>query len=252
MAQFLERYRSLDILLVDDIQFIQGKERTQEEFFHLFNALHQAQKQIVISSDRFPNEIPSIADRLRSRFSWGLIADIQLPDFETKVAILQKKAEEQRINLPSDVAEFLATTIRSNIRDLEGALIKLAAASSLGGRPLTLATAAEELRGLISDQERPINIEAIQKAVAAYFQVKVSDLKSKRRTKDIALPRQIAMYLTKQLTALSLAEIGKGFGGKDHSTVIHACKKIAERTKTDDELSRRVKTLTDKIRGERV
>jgi len=251
MDEFRKRYRHLDVLLVDDIQFIAGKDRTQEEFFHTFNALYEAQKQIIITCDRFPNEIPSITDRLRSRFSWGLIADIQAPDIETRIAILEKKAEAERIPLPREVAEFMATRIRTNIRELEGCLIRLGACVSLSGKTLTVETAEEILRGMIQDKDKPITVDFVIKTVADYFGVKVSDLKSRKRTREIAFPRQVAMYLAKQLTDLSLADIGNGFGGKDHSTVIHACKQIRSKIKSSEEVSRKIRLLTERLKGDR-
>lgn len=251
MEDFRQRYRNLDVLLVDDIQFIAGKDRTQEEFFHTFNALYESQKQIIITSDRFPNEIPSLTDRLRSRFSWGLIADIQAPDLETRIAILEKKAENERIKLSRDVAAYLAQRICNNIRELEGSLIRLGAFASLTGKELTVELAGEILRGIIQDQDKPVTVESIQKTVSDYFGIKIADIRSKKRTKEVAFPRQVAMYICKQLTELSLADIGDGFGGKDHSTVIHACKQIDEKMKQKEDIARKVRTLIEKIKGER-
>src|SRR4029434_11045897 len=220
--------RSVHVLLVDDIQFVSGKEGTQTEFFHTFNALYDAQKQIVLSSDRPPNEIPALEERLRSRFEWGLTADIQLPDLETKVAILKRKAEAEAIPLPDNVAIYIAGRIKSNIRELEGSLIRLIAYASLTGREISLPLAQDVLRHVLQNDDRAINIEIIQKFVSEYYQLKLGELKSRNNSKSIAMPRQIAMYLCKNLTAASLPEIGKSFGGKHHSTVIHSIRKIEE------------------------
>ncbi len=225
---FREKYRSIDILLIDDIQFIAGKERTQEEFFHTFNALYDNQKQIVISSDCPPREIPTLEERLHSRFEWGLIADIQPPDLETKVAILRKKAETEKLNLPDNVALFIASKIKSNIRELEGSLVRLTALSSLRGEPISIALAQEALKNIVDEEERAVTIETIQKVVAEYYNMRVADLKSKSNTRNIAVPRQVAMYLCKTLTKASLPEIGREFGGKHHTTVIHSINKINE------------------------
>jgi chromosomal replication initiator protein len=226
ILDFRERYRSVDLLLIDDIQFVSGKEGTQNEFFHTFNALHDAQKQIVISSDRPPHEIPALEERLRSRFEWGLIADIQPPDIETKVAILKKKAETEGVPLPDGVAMYMASRFKSNIRELEGSLIRLIAYASLRGQALTLDLAQEVLRNVKDLDEKAITIEQIQKFVADYYQLKLADLKSRNNSKSIAMPRQVAMYLCKSLTHASLPEIGRSFGGKHHSTVIHSIKKV--------------------------
>ena len=233
ILDFRERYRSVDVLLVDDVQFLAGKEGTQTEFFHTFNALYDAQKQIVISSDCPPHEIPSLEERLRSRFEWGLIADIQPPDLETKVAILRKKAEAEGVPLPDNVAIYIAGKIKSNIRELEGSLIRLIAYASLTGREVTLALAQEVLRNILQQDDRAITIEIIQKFVSEYYQLRLAELKSRNNSKSVALPRQVAMYLCKQLTNASLPEIGKSFGGKHHSTVIHSIKKIEEMRRTD-------------------
>jgi len=249
MEEFKEKYRNLDVLLIDDIQFIAGKSGTQEELFHTFNALYNSHKQIVFSSDRPPKDISPITDRLRSRFGMGLTADIQIPDMETRLAILGKKCEIERISIPQDVALFLAGKIKTNIRDLEACMIRLGAFSSLSGRPMTVEMAKDLLKDMITDEERPLGIESIQKVVCEYFGIKIQDMKTKRRTKDIALPRQIAMYLSKILTDSSLSEIGKNFGGKDHSTVIHACKQIEERKKKDDDFNRKIEFLIRKIKG---
>src|SRR6476469_932682 len=226
ILEFRDRYRSVDVLLVDDIQFVSGKEGTQTEFFHTFNALYDAQKQIVLSSDRPPHEIPALEERLRSRFEWGLIADIQPPDLETKVAILKRKAEAEIVPLPDNVAMFMAGRIKSNIRELEGSLIRLIAYASLTGREISLDLAHEVLRNVLEQDERAITIESIQKHVADYYQLKPSELKSKNNSKSVAMPRQVAMYLCKSLTHASLPEIGRSVGGKHHSTVIHSIKKV--------------------------
>ena len=234
ILDFRERYRSVDILLVDDIQFVSGKEGTQTEFFHTFNALYDSQKQIVISSDRPPHEIPALEERLRSRFEWGLIADIQSPELETKVAILKRKAEAEAVPLPDEVALFIAQRIKSNIRELEGSLIRLIAYASLTGRDISLELTQEVLRNAIDLDERAITLESIQRYVADSYKLKVADLKSRNNSKSVALPRQVAMYLCKALTQASLPEIGRCFGGKHHSTVIHSIKKIEELRKRDD------------------
>ena len=234
ILDFRERYRSVDILLVDDIQFVSGKEGTQTEFFHTFNALYDSQKQIVISSDRPPHEIPALEERLRSRFEWGLIADIQSPELETKVAILKRKAEAEAVPLPDEVALFIAQRIKSNIRELEGSLIRLIAYASLTGRDISLELTQEVLRNAIDLDERSITLESIQRYVADNYKLKVADLKSRNNSKSVALPRQVAMYLCKALTQASLPEIGRCFGGKHHSTVIHSIKKIEELRKRDD------------------
>jgi chromosomal replication initiator protein len=245
MTSFRDRVRSMDVLLVDDIQFIAAKERTQEEFFHTFNALYDQQKQIVISSDCPPKEISSIEERLRSRFEWGLIADIQMPDLETKIAILQKKAESERVRLPDDVAEFIARSIKSNIRELEGALIRLTAYASLTGSEIDLATAQQVLRNLIDTQEKKVTIEQIQKRVGEHFGLRAQDLKVRSNSKVIAYPRQVAMFLVKQLTAASLPEIGRQFGGKHHTTVLHSINKIENLRRTDKDLNRTINRLLD-------
>jgi chromosomal replication initiator protein len=233
ILDFRERYRSVDILLVDDIQFVSGKEGTQTEFFHTFNALYDAQKQIVLSSDRPPHEIPALEERLRSRFEWGLIADIQSPDLETKIAILKRKAEAEAVPLPDNVAMYIAGRIKSNIRELEGSLIRLIAYASLTGRAISLELTQDVLKNVIEQDEKAITIESIQKFVSEYYQLKFGELKSKNNSKSIALPRQIAMYMCKTLTHASLPEIGRSFGGKHHSTVIHSIKKVDELRRTD-------------------
>lgn len=240
MTAFREKHRRMDVLLVDDIQFIAGKDRTQEEFFHTFNALYESKKQIVISSDKFPKEMVELEERLRSRFEWGLVADIQSPDLETKVAILTKKAEEGGVELPQDVALLVAKKIRTNIRELEGCLIRLSAFSSLTKRPISIEMVEEILEQMFYDEQHSISIDGIQRAVAAHFALKVTDLRSKRRHRSIAEPRQIAMFLARELTGASLSEIGQKFGGKDHSTVIHSCNKIA---KTKDKDSRIISAM---------
>lgn len=234
MDGFRRKFRSIDVLLIDDIQFISGKERTQIEFFHTFNTLYENKKQIVITSDKLPRDIPDFEERLKSRFEWGLIADIQPPDVETKVAILKKKAELENIYLPNEVAFFLATHINSNIRILEGCLIRLGAFASLTKQQeITLEMAKEVLKNFIKDHETAITIEGIQKIVSSYFNLKPKDLRSPRRLKQMVVPRQIGMYLARKLTPSSLIEIGEKFGGKDHSTVIHSIKKIEEQINSD-------------------
>jgi chromosomal replication initiator protein len=248
LPAFRQKYRAMDVLLVDDIQFIAGKDRTQEEFFHIFNALHDAQKQIVISSDCPPRQIPTLEERLHSRFEWGLIADIQAPDIETKVAILRKKAEAERVEIPENVALFIASKVRTNIRELEGSLIRLIAFASLTGRDIDLALAQEILRDLLHTEDKPITIEMIQKFVADQFGVKITELKAKNNSKTVAEPRQIAMYLIKTLTAASLPEIGKAFGGKHHSTVIHSVRKIDTLRKRDPDFDRRINSFVQAFR----
>jgi chromosomal replication initiator protein len=233
ILDFRERYRSVDVLLVDDIQFVSGKEGTQTEFFHTFNALYDAQKQIVLSCDSPPNEIPALEERLRSRFEWGLTADIQPPDLETKVAILRKKAESEAIPLPDNVAIYMAGRIKSNIRELEGSLTRLIAYASLTGKEMTLDLAHDVLKGVMDQNERAVTIESIQKFVSEYYQLKIGDLKSRNNSKSVAMPRQVAMYLCKNLTHASLPEIGRSFGGKHHSTVIHSIKKVDDLRKQD-------------------
>jgi len=246
--EFRTKYRNVDILLIDDIQFIAGKERTQEEFFHTFNALHDANKQIILSSDRPPKEIPTLEDRLRSRFEWGLIADIQAPDFETRMAILKKKADVEKLNVPNEVMVYIATKIKSNIRELEGALIRIVAYSSLTNRDITVDLATEALKDIISNkQNKNITIDLIQDVVATYFNLRVDDLKSQRRTRNVAYPRQIAMYLSRKLTDMSLPKIGEEFGGRDHTTVIHAYEKISESLNKDESLQHTINDITKKI-----
>jgi chromosomal replication initiator protein len=248
ILEFRERYRGVDVLLVDDIQFIVGKERTQTEFFHTFNALHDAQKQIVLSSDCPPHQISELEERLRSRFEWGLIADIQPPDLETKMAILKKKAETEGISLGDDVALYIAGRIKSNIRELEGSLIRLLAYASLTGRSIDLSLAQDVLRDVIRHDEKVVTIDMIQKFVAEYYQLKLADLKSRNNSKSIAMPRQVAMYLCKSLTNASLPEIGKSFGGKHHSTVIHSIRKVDDLRKRDTTFNTLIHTLTESFR----
>ncbi len=242
---FREKYRSIDVLLIDDIQFIAGKERTQEEFFHTFNALYDGQKQIVISSDCPPRAIPTLEERLHSRFEWGLIADIQPPDLETKVAILRKKAETEKIDLSDTVALFIAGKIKSNIRELEGSLVRLTALSSLKGESISLSLAQEALKNIVDEEERAITIETIQKVVADFYNLKVADLKSKTNSRNIAVPRQVAMYLCKSLTKASLPEIGREFGGKHHTTVLHSINKISELYDQKGHFHRIINSLID-------
>jgi chromosomal replication initiator protein len=247
-AEFRGRYRTMDLLLIDDIQFISGKERTQEEFFHTFNDLYESRKQIIVSSDCSPKDIPDIDERLRSRFEWGLIADIQPPDFETRVAILKKKAAVDRVVLPDDVAYLIASRIRSNIRELEGSLTRMTAFCGFSGRELSIDLAQEVLGDLWGEPEKVITIEQIQKKVGEFFGLSVTDLKAKTRTKAVALPRQIAMYLARQLTHASLAEVGRAFGGKDHTTVLHAVAKIASLLQEDPKLRKNVDGLIHAIK----
>jgi chromosomal replication initiator protein len=239
--EFKEKYRSVDVLLMDDIQFLQGKERTQEEFFHTFNQLYELQKQIVITSDCPPREIPALEERLRSRFEWGLIADIQPPDLETKVAILRKKAEVEGVKLPDEVALYVASKVKSNIRELEGCLVRLTAYSSLVGRVIDLELATECLKDLISEHRHAVTVESIQKFVADYYGLKVTQLKTRNNAQQVALPRHVAMYIAKQLTACSLPDIGRRFGGKHHSTVIHAVRKISGMRENQPEFDRQMR-----------
>src|ERR1700753_773868 len=249
MTSFRDRFRNVDVLLVDDIQFLAQKERTQEEFFHTFNALHESMKQIVIASDRPPKELPEIEDRLRSRFEWGLIADIQPPDLETKVAILQKKAESEHVLLPTDIALFIASNVRTNVRELEGAMVRLLAWCRLNGAELTLATTQLCLKQFIDTQVRKITIEAIQRAVSEQFGMRVAELKQKNNSRSVVVPRQIAMYLAKQMTEASLPEIGRQFGGKHHTTVMHSIAKIDEQRRADKDLNRTINKLMETLNG---
>ena len=248
MQSFRDRYRSVDALLLDDIQFIAGKERTQEEFFHTFNALYEAQKQIVFTSDRPPKEIPTLEERLRSRFEWGLTADIQPPDLETKVAILRKKAEDKGLNVPQDVALFLAERVRSNVRELEGHLNKIAVFASLAGKTVTVDLAKEALKDVLSKEDKPITPPEILRVVATHYGLKVSDLKQKSNAKTIAFPRQVAMYLCKELTDLSYPEIGKVFADKHHSTVMYSVQQIKKMMDADAQFARTVETLAKQFR----
>ncbi len=248
--QFRNKYRNVDVLLVDDIQFLAGKERTQEEFFHTFNTLHEANKQIVVSSDRPPKEIPTLEDRLRSRFEWGLITDIQQPDLETRIAILRKKAKQENLEVPNDILVNIATKISTNIRELEGALIRVVAYASLTEDQISVSLADEALKDMVPNQNRPITISLIQKTVAEYFDLKPDDFKAKKRNRSISFPRQIAMYLCRELTDASLPKIGEDFGGRDHTTVIHACMKISQEIKSDPGLLSTVENLTRRIKDE--
>lgn len=247
MPQLRQRYRSADVLLIDDIQLLGNKERTQEEFFHTFNELHDNQKQIVISSDSPPKDIPGLLERLRSRFEWGLMADIQPPDLETKMAILDKKAEIEGFRLPEDVRTFIATKTKSNVRELEGALVKLVAYSSLTGAAINLPMAQQVLKHLTHAQDRRVTIDTIQKAVAEKYGIKQSQLKEKSNTKTIVRPRQVAMFLVKELTTASLPEIGRSFGGKHHTTVIHSINKIERQRQSDPDLNRLLHSLMDSL-----
>ena len=237
VIDFRERYRSVDVLLVDDIQFLAGKEGTQTEFFHTFNALYDSQKQIVLSSDCPPHEIPELEERLRSRFEWGLTADIQSPDLETKVAILKKKAETEAVPLPDNVAMYIAGRIKSNIRELEGSLIRLIAYASLTGQDISLPLAQDVLKNILEHEQKTVTIEIIQRFIADYYNLRMVDLKSRNNSKSVAMPRQIAMYLCKLLTPASLPEIGRSFGGKHHSTVIHSIRKVEDLRKKDTDFN---------------
>jgi chromosomal replication initiator protein len=247
MPLFHRHYRSADVLLIDDIHILAGKERTQEEFFHTFNELYEHQKQIVISSDSAPNQLPGLVERLRSRFEWGLIVDVQPPDLETKMAILDKKAESEGLKLPQEVRIFIATKTKSNVRELEGALTRLMAVSSLTGQPITLAMAQHALKHLSAGPEKKVSVESIIKAVGERFNLQPAQLKMKSNTKQIAYPRQIAMYLVKDLTHASLPEIGRYFGGKHHTTVLHSVQKIEELRQKDEVLNNLIQSLTDSL-----
>lgn len=247
MMDLRKRYRHIDMLMIDDIQFLAGKERTQEEFFHTFNALYEAHKQLVLSSDRFPKDMPDIEERLRSRFEWGLIADLQPPDVETRIAILRKKSEDEGVTLPEDVIQFLATTMKSNIRELEGSLVRLGAYASLTGQTITLEMAKSVLRDLIGTKKKIVSMDDIQETVGVRFHVKIADLKSRRRSKTLVHPRQIAMYLCRELTDSSYPEIGRQFGGKDHTTIIHACKQVIKAKDSDSALSATLDSLREQI-----
>ena len=247
--QFRNRYRGVDLLLIDDIQFVAGKEATQEELFHTFDALHQASKQLVISSDRPPKDIATLEHRLRTRFEWGLICDIQPPDFETRVAILRKKGELEGVEVPLDVCQYIAERIPTNIRELEGALIRVLAYSSLNKKPLDVTLCREVLRGLLPDEPRqPITIRRIQEVVASHYNIELDDMWDKRRSKNVAFPRQVAMYLARQLTDASLPRIGEEFGKRDHTTVLHACEKIAHEIETDSSLASVMDILVKKLK----
>lgn len=247
MMDLRKRYRHIDMLMIDDIQFLVGKERTQEEFFHTFNSLYEGHKQIVLSSDRFPKDMPDIEERLRSRFEWGLIADLQPPDVETRIAILRKKSEDEGITLPEDVIQFLAGAMKSNIRELEGSLVRLGAYASLTGQVITLDMAKNVLRDLIGDKKKIVAMDDIQEAVCAQFHVKMSELKSRRRSKTLVHPRQIAMYLCRELTDASYPEIGRQFGGKDHTTIIHACRQVSKAKEADTAMHTTLETLKEHI-----
>ena len=245
ILEFRERYRTMDVLLVDDVQFLAGKEGTQTEFFHTFNSLYDAQKQIIISSDCPPHEIPALEERLRSRFEWGLIADIQPPDLETKIAILKKKAEAEAVPLADDVALYIAGRIKSNIRELEGSLIRLIAYASLTGSKISLTLAQDVLKNIIDRDDQPVTIDQVQKFIANYYQLRVADLKSRNNSKSVTLPRQIAMFLCKTLTNASLPQIGKTFGGKHHSTVIHSIRKVETLCKNDREFNKLINSFIE-------
>lgn len=247
-SQFRQKYRHIDVLLIDDIHFIAGKESTQEEFFHTFNALHDSRKQIIISSDRPPREIANLEERLTSRFAWGLITDIQPPDFETRVAILKKKIEHEPVNVPNEVIHFIAEQIRTNIRELEGALIRVVAYSLLDEKPVSLDMAKMILKDMVKESINKVNVEGIQKTVSEFFNITLTELKATKRTKNIVLPRQIAMYLSRQLTNLSLPEIGHAFGGKDHTTILHAFKKIEKNLMQNKDLKNTVDRITATIK----
>jgi chromosomal replication initiator protein len=246
--EFRERYRSVDVLLVDDVQFLAGKEGTQTEFFHTFNSLFDTQKQLVISSDCPPREIPSLEERLRSRFEWGLIADIQPPDIETKVAILKKKAEAEAVPLPDNVALYIAGKIKSNIRELEGSLIRLIAYASLKGQEISLALAQEVLKNVLSHDEKAVTIEVIQKYITDYYRLRPNDLKQRNNSKSISRPRQIAMYLCKNLTNASLPEIGRSFGGKHHTTVIHSIRMVERMKDADPDFNNLLNSFIESLR----
>ncbi len=246
---FRNKYRTVDVLLVDDIQFIAGKEKTQEEFFHTFNALHEANKQIILSSDRPPKEIPTLEDRLRSRFEWGLISDIQPPDYETRIAILRKKAERESTEIDNQIHEFIAKNIKSNIRELEGALTKIIAFANLSKSDITMDLAVEALKDIVKNNKpQQLNYDTIKKVVAHYYNVKITELNSKKRTRAITYPRQIAMYLCRELTDMSLPKIGEVFGGRDHTTVMHACDKIINDLKENENLAEQISQLTEQIK----
>jgi len=247
MDEFRNKFRSMDVLLIDDIQFIAGKERTQEEFFHTFNALYESHKQIIVTSDKFPKDIPGLEERLRSRFEWGLIADIQPPDVETKLAILKMKAEQNCIKLPEEVALFLSNSVCNNVRELEGYLVRIGAYASLTATPVTLEMARDVLKDILIERNRELSVEEIIKKISSHFNIKISDMKSAKRLKAVVLPRQIAMYLSRQLTSSSYPEIGDRFGGKDHSTIIHAIRKIEKLIEEDFQLRSTIENLKKEL-----
>lgn len=248
--EFRNKYRNVDVLLIDDIQFIAGKERTQEEFFHTFNSLHEANKQIIISSDRPPKEIPTLEDRLRSRFEMGLITDIQAPDFETRMAILRKKAQMENLDVPNEVTVYIAKNIKSNIRELEGALTRVVAYSSLTNRTISFELASEALKDIIiTSKHEEITVNRIKEKVSSVFGVKMEDFNSKKRTRSISYPRQIAMYLSRELTDLSLPKIGEEFGGRDHTTVIHAHDKITKDIETNEDFKDKINKIILDLKG---
>lgn len=245
---FRNKYRNIDVLLIDDIQFLAGKERTQEEFFHTFNSLYEANKQLVISSDRPPRNIPTLEDRLRSRFEWGLICDIQPPDLETRIAILRKKAQMENLNVPYDILDYIANSIESNIRELEGALIRLVAYATVTGRPLDMELATEALKDILPPpRPRKITIEMIQKEVCSYYNIEMSELLSKKRNKQLVVPRQVAMFLCRKFTDASYPQIGDQFGGRDHTTVIHAAEKVEKELDSDPELAATIDELSKRL-----
>ena len=247
MDEFRNKFRSMDVILIDDIQFIAGKERTQEEFFHTFNALYESHKQIIVTSDKFPKDIPGLEERLRSRFEWGLIADIQPPDVETKLAILKMKADQNSIKIPEEVALFLANSVCNNVRELEGYLIRIGAYASLTSIPVSLDMARDVLKDILVERNKELTVEEILKKVSNHFNIKISDIKSPKRLKAVVLPRQIAMYLSRQLTSSSYPEIGERFGGKDHSTIIHAIRKIDKLREEDFQLSSTIENLKKEL-----
>lgn len=250
-VDFRNKYRNIDILLIDDIQFLAGKERTQEEFFHTFNALHEANKQIIISSDRPPKDIPTLEDRLRSRFEWGLITDIQPPDLETRIAILRKKSELENFNIPNEVMVYIANRIHSNIRELEGALIRVIAYSSLSNKDISMDLCIEALKDILpNSKSKPITLPLIQSKVADHYGLRIDEFKSKRKTRNVAFPRQVAMYLCRELTDMSLPQIGDDFGGRDHTTVMHAHDKISNGIKADPQFDSTIQLLIEKIKSE--
>ncbi len=247
MPKFREKFRQIECLLIDDIQFIAGKERTQEEFFHTFNTLHDSGKQIVVTSDKFPKDIPNLESRLRSRFEWGLIADIQPPEIETKIAIVEKKAQDNSIQLPSNVAHYIASRSESNIRELEGYLIRIAAYASLTGREIDMTLVQEVLKKITHNEKEKVTVEEITKIVASKYGIKINDLKSQKKNKNLATARQIAMYLARKFTSASYPDIGEKIGGRDHSTVIYACNKIKRLIETDDNIKSVVQTIGDSL-----